>query len=752
MDPAQPSSSADPAPALPGEPLGGAAPALAHNPLVGSFSPEDWRRFGAYLEIVRYPAGEVVVEESSPGQDMYFVLEGDARLTRAHVDLGLIGPGTHFGELALIARRLRAASVTAVTPVVLARLSRARYEALSADEPALALRFTQALVGSLGLRLTEMTDSVGLLLRERSLPRRVLVDVRVGGELARVKLGTPAGALLPVTVEGRPVMAALLNNKAVALDTPITSSATVAPLTTDHWEGKRVYRHSLGLLALEAARRAEPGAAFRLGPSIGFAQWLEREPAGGEDSGLAAVDPAAFAARVTAAMRELIAADAPFRSELWTVEEARAHFEEARDRDAATLLRSAREPTVPLVSCGEVHALGLTPLLPGAGRLGAFPFRLEPAGEPDPLNHGRAAFLLHYGDEAEVSLDTPPPSQPGLPAGVQPGSRAGGKAVRGEEPWLRAVGVTSVGDFNEACVVGSVSQIIRVAEGLHEKRIGQIADSIAARAGRVRVICIAGPSSSGKTTFIKRLTVQLQVNGVTPVAISLDDYYLDREKTKRDARGEYDYEAPEALDLGLLRDHLGRIFAGEAVATARYDFATGRSLPSGGPTIALRGSDMLMLEGIHGLNPLLLASVLDRAQVFRVFIQPATGLPFDRLTRVNVSDLRLLRRVVRDRRHRGTNAAANIQRWPSVRAGERAHIFPWLGEADAVFDSALVYELSVLKVFADRYLLEVPQDHPSFVTAHRLRLMLDRFITIYPDHVPPTSILREFIGGSGFEY
>jgi uridine kinase len=408
-----------------------------------------------------------------------------------------------------------------------------------------------------------------------------------------------------------------------------------------------------------------------------------------------------------------------------------------------------------MVSCGEVYALGLTPLLPSAGRLSAFPYRFCAAGEPDPTQPGRGAFLLHYGDEADVTpseaaADGRP--EPGVPAGVQPGSRAGGKAVRGEEPWLRALGVTSVGAFNEACVVGSVSQIIRVSEGLHEKRIGQIADAIAERAGRVRVICIAGPSSSGKTTFIKRLTIQLQVNGVSPVAISLDDYYRDRDKTRRDARGEPDFEAPEALDLDLLRDHVRALLEGEAVTTARFDFLAGKSLPAGGPTIALRGSDMLLLEGIHGLNPWIFASILDRSQIFRVFIQPATGLPFDRLTRVNVSDMRLLRRIVRDRHQRGTNASANIQRWPSVRAGEQAHIFPYLGHADAVFDSALVYELSVIKVFADRYLLEVPQDHPAFVTSHRLRQLLDRFITIYPDHVPPTSILREFIGGSGFEY
>jgi uridine kinase len=297
-----------------------------------------------------------------------------------------------------------------------------------------------------------------------------------------------------------------------------------------------------------------------------------------------------------------------------------------------------------------------------------------------------------------------------------------------------------------------VSQLIRVSEGFHEKRIGQIADEIAAARDRIRVISIAGPSSSGKTTFIKRLTVQLQIDGVNPVGISLDDYYVDREKTPRGEDGEWDFESLEALDLALLQDHVRRLLAGEAVRTARYDFLTGRSDPGGGPTIRLRPGDALMLEGIHGLDPRLLGETPRPGALFRVFIHPATTLPFDPLTRVSATDLRLLRRIVRDRHRRGYGAAENIMRWPSVQAGERQHIFPYQDEADAVFDSALVYEPAVLKVYAERYLLEVPQSHPAFPTAHRLRYLVDRFVSIYPDHVPPTSLLREFIGGSGFEY
>ena len=239
---------------------------------------------------------------------------------------------------------------------------------------------------------------------------------------------------------------------------------------------------------------------------------------------------------------------------------------------------------------------------------------------------------------------------------------------------------------------------------------------------------------------------------MNPVALGLDDYYVDRERTPRDEAGEWDFEALEAIDLPLLHDHVRRLIAGEPVRTARYDFLTGTSHPDGGPVIQLRPGDVLLVEGIHGLDPRLLDDIPPAGSLYRVFIHPATTLPFDRLTRTSATDLRLLRRIVRDRHRRGYGAAENILRWPSVQAGEREHIFPHQHEADAVFDSALVYEPAVLKVFAERYLLEVPPHHPAFPTAHRLRYLVDRFVSIYPDHVPPTSILREFIGGSGFEY
>jgi uridine kinase len=240
------------------------------------------------------------------------------------------------------------------------------------------------------------------------------------------------------------------------------------------------------------------------------------------------------------------------------------------------------------------------------------------------------------------------------------------------------------------------------------------------------------------------------VVGLRPRGLSLDDWYVDREHVPRDAAGELDLEAFEALRGDLLQSQLVRLLAGEEVRVARFDFQSGRSHPEGGPLVRLRDRDLLMLEGIHGLRPQLLSALPD-AQVFRVFVSPLAQLPLDRLSRVHASDLRLLRRIVRDRHGRNTDAAETIVRWPSVRRGERTHIFPFQHHAHETFDSSLIYELCVLKVFAERYLLEVPANHPAFPTAFRLLDLLDRFVTVYPDHVPPTSILREFIGHSGFE-
>jgi uridine kinase len=293
--------------------------------------------------------------------------------------------------------------------------------------------------------------------------------------------------------------------------------------------------------------------------------------------------------------------------------------------------------------------------------------------------------------------------------------------------------------------------VIQVAEGSHEKKIAKIADEIADSPER-RLILIAGPSAAGKTTFTKRISLQLRVNGLIPVSISLDNYYVDRNKTPKDEKGEYDFESLEAIDLGLFNEHLRKILDGKTVLTPRYDFTRGRrSSRRKWSKVTVGPNHVLIIEGIHGLNERLTTAV-PADEKFRIYINALNPLAIDEHNRLHTSDTRLLRRIVRDRHYRGYSAAQTIQSWQSVRRGERIHIFPFQGSADVIFDSSLIYEFSVLKIFADRYLLEVSRSSPAFVESYRLRKSLSMFVPILPGDVPQTSLLREFIGGSSFTY
>jgi len=713
------------------EPAGAPTPealraALAHSPHLSRLSGEDLAALAEALELLEVPAGEVLVREGAPGGELYFVLSGEVRVRRRDLALRPIGPGGQFGALALLTGRPRSVTASAATRLLLARLRPERWRDLVAQRPAAALALTTDVLVHVRDELVEVTEEVGHLTRGRTLPRAREVAVRMKGVERRVATGTPLYQLLPREEGGSLVVAGLLNQKPVSLSTPLVGDAAIAPVTVADSDGRQVWARSIGLLALEAAQEVAPELKVRLGPSRGPHQLVEVDP----PPGAAVPNLTELAGRMSAAMESLVAEDVPFRQELWAVEEAQSYFQERGWDDAARLLATLRQATVPLISCGQVYALGMGIFLPSSGALRGFA-----------LTARGGSLVLDYGRH-DPRADRSPP----LALEAEGGMAAAHLA------WLAGMGVTSVGAFNELCVSGGVAQLIRVAEGFHEKRIGAVADAIAALRDRVRIIAIAGPSSSGKTTFIKRLSTQLEIDGLRPVGLSLDDYYVDRERNVRDENGQYDFEALEAIDLPLLQDHVRRLLAGETVATARYDFLTGKSAPEAGPHIRLGRGNVLMLEGIHGLNPQLLAGIPAPGEVYRIFIHPMTTLPFDRLLRASATDLRLLRRIVRDRHRRGYKAEDNILRWPSVERGERRHIFPFLGEADAVFDTSLVYEPSVLKVYAERYLLEVPRSSPAFGTAWRLRLLIDRFVSIYPEHVPPTSILREFIGGSGFEY
>ncbi|HYD41117.1 MAG TPA: cyclic nucleotide-binding protein [Anaeromyxobacter sp.] len=700
---------------------------LARSPLLARLDPALRARFLACTEQVVVPPRTRLHGDADAGKHLFLILSGEATSRREHTALRRLGPGDVFGELAAAGGRHRGEVITSVGALTAARLSAAAWSALEREDPPLAAALAIGLVHVVQEELGQLTSEMDLVLRGRTLPRAEEITVQVLGQERTIRTGTRVLDLLPAELDGDLVVAGLLGQKPVALSTPIFTDTTVAPLRLSHWEGRQIFAQSMGLLLLEAAHQVAPEVPIRLGPSRGLRQAVEVP-------GLSPSDLPALATRLAEAMERIRATDAPIRGENWPIDEALRWFQDRGWRDAVLLLRLRRLATVRLVSCGEVYALATGPFLPSTGALRGF--RLEA---------DRDGLWLELGDRDPRLLE------PAAAGDVHVHPRQG-LMLAEHQRWLAAMGVDSVGAFCDQCITGQVAQLIRVAEGFHEKQIGLIADRVAAERERIRIISIAGPSSSGKTTFIKRLTVQLQINGVNPVGIGLDNYYVDREKTPRDAKGEWDFEALEALDLALLQDHVRRLLAGEEVKTARYDFLTGLSHPAGGPTIRLRPGDVLMLEGIHGLNPALLGALPRAGELFRVFLHPATTLPLDRLSRVSATDLRLLRRIVRDRHTRGYSAADNILRWPSVQAGERIHIFPYQGEADAIFDSALIYEPAVLKVFAERYLLEVPAEHPAYPTAIRLRHLIDRFVSIYPDHVPPTSLLREFIGGSGFEY
>ena len=315
--------------------------------------------------------------------------------------------------------------------------------------------------------------------------------------------------------------------------------------------------------------------------------------------------------------------------------------------------------------------------------------------------------------------------------------------------WQDILGLRTVGDLNEAILTGRSSQLIQISEALQEKKISKIADEIALRKG-IKMVLIAGPSSSGKTTTCKRLSVQLAVNGIKPIGISLDDYFLDRDLTPRDEKGDYDFEHLHALNLPLFNEQLNALFQGEEVELPRYDFPTGKSKKSG-KKLKLHDDEILVVEGIHALNPELTAQI-PQEQIFRVYASALTTILLDNHNYIPTTDNRLLRRIIRDHKYRGVSALETIRRWSSVRAGENKWIFPYQENADAMFNTAMLFELAVIKSQVEPLLEQVPEDCNEYAEAYRLLKFLKYFKPIPETQIPPTSLLREFLGGSSFDY
>ena len=523
-----------------------------------------------------------------------------------------------------------------------------------------------------------------------------------------------------------PVIAGKVNNKIYDLDKPLQEEATVEFMDQGSRDGILIYQRSLFFILVRAVQELYPDIKVSINHSLSrgfYCELIHRDRQPRELLILTEED----LQKIEGRMREIIAADEPFIREEMSREDAIRYFEQRGMDDKVRLLRYRKDAKVSLYSCGPVknHFYGI--LAPRAGLIRLFKLKLYPPG-----------FVLRLPTVEE-------------PHRVPPFIRQEKmfQVFQEYEHWGNILGIENVADLNDVITKGNILELILIAESLHEKRIAHIADQFTGYKTHPRIIMISGPSSSGKTTFSKRLTIQLRVNGLRPHLISLDDYFVDREQTPRDERGEFDFEAFQAIDAQLFVNNLRALLRGEEVAMPRFNFKAGRSMQ--GPTIRLSPDQVIIVEGIHALNTELTKSIPEGLK-FKVYVSALTQLNIDEHNRVSTSDVRLIRRLVRDNCFRGYKADETLGRWDSVRRGEEKHIFPYQENAHVIFNSALIYELGVLKTFAEPLLEEIARELPSYSEARRLLKFVSYFLPIDHKQVPHTSILREFLGGSCFVY
>lgn len=426
-------------------------------------------------------------------------------------------------------------------------------------------------------------------------------------------------------------------------------------------------------------------------------------------------------------MQEIVDARMPIRRYMVPTEDAIALFEEKGDMEKVKLLRTSGSLYTTYYTIGEYVDFYYGTLLTNTSQL--YLFGLEKYYDGMLL---RIPSLQNPDELGEVTRQDKM-----------------FEIFKEHHHWQDIIGIRTVGDFNAAVDAGHATDIINISEALQEKKIAQIAEQIAARPG-VKLVLLAGPSSSGKTTSCKRLSIQLAVNGLKPLQISLDDYFVDRERTPKDENGEYDYESIYALDLQKINDQFNALFRGEEVELPKYDFQSGKSKKSG-QRLKMNDNNVLVVEGIHALNPELTAQIPNE-QIFRVYASALTTILLDNHNYIPTTDNRLLRRIIRDYKYRGVSAQETIHRWPSVRAGENKWIFPFQENADAMLNTAMLYELAVLKMQAEPLLEQVPENCDEYAEAYRLLKFLKYFKGIPFNNLPPTSLLREFLGGSSFHY
>jgi len=551
---------------------------------------------------------------------------------------------------------------------------------------------------------------------------RETVEVHLpDGRVLRGPRGAAAGDFLKaVEKEGSaPVIAAIINRDLKELTAPIEMDANIAPVTMADADGARIYRRSLTFLMEIAFAALYPQAKLTVDHSVASGGYYCQV------SGLREFSEPQLRA-LQDKMTALVEEDLPFIRQEIPLEDAVAYFKAQGHTEKVRLLAHRKKDYLTLYRLGDWMDYHHGYMAPSTGYLRWFDLTLSDGG-----------FTLRFPRRHAPTSLLPLPEYPRLLA-----------AFRRYGDWLTRLGIENVGALNDAIQSGRGDEIILVSEALHEQHVADIAAQIASRLKEIRFVLIAGPSSSGKTTFSRRLAVQLLALGISPYPLEMDNYFVDREKTPKDENGNYDFEALETLDLPLLADHLRRLTAGEAVRLPRYNFKAGKR--EDGEMLQLKKGQLIILEGIHGLDPRLLPEKMG-SRAFRIYVSALTQLNLDRMNRVSTTDTRLIRRIVRDARKRGYTAAQTIAQWESVRRGEKRYIFPHQGNADVMFNSALVYELSALKPLVEPLLRQVPYGTPEYIEAKRLLAFLEWFLPLESSAVPENSIVREFLGGSILE-
>jgi len=563
---------------------------------------------------------------------------------------------------------------------------------------------------------------------ERHLPQAVPATPREsvqvhfpGGAIYKAPIGAPIEAFIKRALSDRvldkatPIVAALVNGWLRELSYSLRTDAELVPIPVTSGDGRRIYQRSLSFLLVTAVKELFPYAKVLIDHSLTagglFCTVRDWEPFSPSDL-----------SRIEKRMREIVDEDTPITKRRIPIEDAKDLFEMQGYQDKVRLLNYRRKDYLTVYIMREMVDYFYGYMVPSAGYLRWFELAHYPPG-----------FIIRHPIARPKELP-PFKDSPRLAT-----------VFREYGGWLHLMEVESVSALNRAIEEGRIREVILVAEALHEQRIAQIAREIASRLDEVKLVLIAGPSSSGKTTFVKRLAVQLLANGIRPRVIGMDDYFVEREETPHTLEGDYDYESLHALDLPLLNEHLLKLMAGQSVEMPHYNFRSGRR--EKGQSLTLGPGQIILAEGIHGLNPKLVPAIPTQC-IYRIYVSALTNLNIDPHNRVPTTDTRLLRRIVRDAAYRGYSAQQTIERWESVRRGEGQNIFPFQEHADAMFNSALAYELAVIKPFAEPLLRQVEPGTMTYVEAKRLLAFLEWILPCQPDPIPDNSILREFIGGS----